>query len=66
MSEFNFKQFHIRSMNASSAEERATINQELKDLYASLSSEDQKEFNAQLQTFLVKDIIKKQSRGLLL
>lgn len=56
MSEFNFKQFHIRSMNASSAEERATINQELKDLYASLSSEDQKEFNAQLQTFLVKEM----------
>ncbi|WP_310589559.1 hypothetical protein [Flectobacillus longus] len=43
-------------MNASSAEERATINQELKDLYASLSPEDQKEFNAQLQTFLVKEM----------
>ncbi|WP_026997963.1 hypothetical protein [Flectobacillus major] len=56
MPEFNFKQYHIRSMNAGSAEERAAINQELKDFYASLSEEDQKSFNEQLQTFLVKEM----------
>ncbi len=43
-------------MNAGSAEERAAINQELKDFYASLSEEDQKSFNEQLQTFLVKEM----------
>ena len=54
--EFDFKRYHIRSMNAASAEERAEINQELKDLYASLSPEDQEQFNKQLQIFLTKEV----------
>lgn len=55
MPDFDFKRFHIRSMNAHSSEERAAINQELKDLYASLSEEDKIVFNAQLQKFLVTE-----------
>lgn len=55
MPQFDFKRFHIRSMNATDAE-RAAINQELKDLYNSLSEEEQKEFNAQLQHFLTKEV----------
>jgi hypothetical protein len=55
MPEFDFKRFHIRSMNATDAE-RARINQELKDLYNSLSEEDKKEFNTQLQHFLTKEV----------
>jgi hypothetical protein len=54
--DFNFKKYHTRSINASSAEERATINQELKDFYASLTKEEQNEFNAQLQTFLAREM----------
>lgn len=58
MPEFDFKRFHIRSMNAHSDEERLAINQELKDLYASLSEEDKKEFNTKLQTFLTTEVAK--------
>ncbi len=54
--DFNFKKYHTRSINASSAEERATINQELKDFYASLNKEEQHEFNTQLQTFLAREV----------
>ncbi|WP_229254335.1 hypothetical protein [Dyadobacter sp. NIV53] len=43
-------------MNAGSNEERAEINQELKDLYASLPEEDKLEFNIQLQKFLSKEV----------
>lgn len=53
---FNFKQYHTRSINASSSEERAAINQELKDFYASLIEEEQHEFNTQLQTFLAREV----------
>ena len=56
MPEFDFKRFHIRSMNAGSDEERAQINQELKDLYSSLSEEDKSIFNEQLQKFLAKEV----------
>ncbi|MCE7042273.1 hypothetical protein [Dyadobacter sp. CY312] len=56
MSEFDFKRYHIRSMNAGSDQERASINQELKDLYSSLSEEDKAEFNKQLQTFLTTQV----------
>jgi hypothetical protein len=52
--DFNFKKYHTRSINASSGEERAAINQELKDFYASLNKEEQHEFNLQLQTFLAR------------
>lgn len=56
MLNFDFKRFHIRSMNAGSEQERAAINQELKDLYASLSEDDKKVFNEQLQKFLTKEV----------
>lgn len=56
MPTFDFKRFHIRSMNAASAEERASINQELKDLYESLSETDKKIFNEELQHFLTKEV----------
>jgi hypothetical protein len=55
MADFDFKRFHIRSMNASD-EERAQINQELKNLYESLSQEEKKVFNEQLQAFLTKEV----------
>ena len=55
---FDFKRFHIRSMNAGSEEERAQINQELKDLYASLSEERKIDFNEQLQKFLTTEVVK--------
>lgn len=54
--DFNFKKYHTRSINASSDEERAIINQELKDFYASLNKEEQYEFNLQLQTFLAREV----------
>jgi hypothetical protein len=42
-------------MNAQSEEEKNSINQELKDVYASLSENDKDQFNIQLQKFLVKE-----------
>lgn len=56
MAIFDFKRFHIRSMNASSENERTQINQELKDLYSSISEEDKKDFNIQLQQFLAVEM----------
>lgn len=56
MPEFDFKRYHIRSMNAGSDEERAAINQELKDLYTSLSETEKVDFNEQLQTFLTTQV----------
>ncbi|MFC0184300.1 hypothetical protein SAMN04515674_102182 [Pseudarcicella hirudinis] len=56
MQEFNFKQYHLRSINAQSAEDRAAINQELKEFYASLTEEDKNAFNIQLQSFLAKEM----------
>lgn len=58
MATFDFKRFHIRSMNAGSDEERMQINQELKDLYASLPEEEKKHFNEQLQQFLTTEVSK--------
>jgi hypothetical protein len=52
---YDFKKYHLRSINAASDQERAAINQELKDLYASLSDTDKTIFNDQLQTFLTKE-----------
>jgi uncharacterized membrane protein len=54
--DFDFKKYHLRSINAETAEERATINQELKDLYATLSPEEQRAFNEGLQSFLAKEM----------
>ncbi len=56
MKNFNLKSFHVRGMNASTEAEKLAINQELKDLYDSLSDEDKKDFNEQLQTFLIKEM----------
>jgi hypothetical protein len=56
MPEFDFKRYHIRSINAATEEERSTINRELKDLYNSLSPKDQVEFNSQLQVFLAHEM----------
>ena len=56
MATYDFKKFHVRSINARTAEERAAINQELKDLYASLSTEEQEQFNLQLQKFLATEV----------
>ena len=54
--DFNFKKYYVRSINAASAEERAAINQELKNFYASLNVEEQEEFNKTLQTFLAREM----------
>lgn len=43
-------------MNAETEAEKLVVNQELKELYDSLSEEDKKDFNYQLQTFLVKEM----------
>ncbi len=55
MADYNFKKFHIRAINAATEEEKQAINQELKDLYASLSEEDKAVFNEQLQKFLIQE-----------
>lgn len=55
MSNFDFKSYHLRIINAQSEEEKIQINQELKDLYASLNDEQKNEFNLQLENFLIKE-----------
>lgn len=56
MPTFDFRRYHIRSINAASDAERVAINQELKDLYASLSDAEKDVFNQQLQLFLSKEV----------
>ena len=56
MPKYDFKRYHIRSMNAGSDQERAEINQELKDLYASLPDDEKKIFNEELQHFLTHEV----------
>lgn len=56
MKNFNLKAYHVRGMNAETEAEKLVINQELKELYDRLSEEDKKDFNEQLQTFLVKEM----------
>lgn len=56
MPTFDFKRYHLRSIHANDAEERATINQELKDLYETLSAEDKVIFNEELQHFLIHEM----------
>ena len=53
---YDFKAYHLRSIHAADDAERAAINQELKALYASLPDADKADFNAQLQTFLVREM----------
>lgn len=54
--DFDFKKYHVRSINTASAEERAAINQELKNFYTSLNVEEKEEFNKTLQTFLAREM----------
>ncbi|MFD2571226.1 hypothetical protein ACFSUS_11325 [Spirosoma soli] len=54
--QYDFRKFHYRSINAANDAERAAINQELKDLYASLPENEKDEFNRQLQAFLAKEM----------
>ena len=54
--QYDFRNYHYRSINAASDAERNAINQELKDLYASLPDEEKDEFNRQLQTFLAQEM----------
>jgi uncharacterized protein (DUF2267 family) len=61
MTQYDFRGYHYRSINAATDAERAAINQELKDLYASLPDEEKPEFNQQLQTFLAKEMGKLKS-----
>lgn len=56
MTTYDFRAYHVRSMNAATADERAAINAELKALYASLPDEEKDNFNRQLQTFLAKEV----------
>jgi hypothetical protein len=50
---FDFRKYHVRAINACDEAEKAAINQELKNLYDSLSETDKKVFNEELQKFLV-------------
>ena len=56
MTQYDFRSYHYRSINAANDAERAAINQELKDLYAALPDEEKEAFNQQLQTFLAKEM----------
>jgi hypothetical protein len=54
--DFDFKSYHIRAINASSEEEKLSINQELKDFYNSLTTEQKEAFNTELQRFLLVEM----------
>lgn len=55
MPDYNFRQYHYRSINAANEAERAAINQELKTLYDTLTEAEKAIFNAQLQQFLTTE-----------
>ena len=54
--EVDFKAYHLRGIHARTAEEKQLINQELKDLYDSLTDEDKRIFNLELQKFLATEM----------
>jgi len=56
MPDFDFRNYHYRSINAASDAERAAINQELKDLYTALPDEEKATFNQELQAFLAREM----------
>ncbi|MBC7568242.1 MAG: hypothetical protein H7319_00720 [Spirosoma sp.] len=56
MPQYDFRRYHIRSINAASDADRTAINQELKDLYEALPDADKTDFNQQLQAFLAKEM----------
>ncbi|MCR9063824.1 MAG: hypothetical protein NXI00_07650 [Cytophagales bacterium] len=53
---FDFKKYHVRAMNASSEEEKAEINKELKEFYEQLPEDQKAAFNEELQSFLIKEM----------
>jgi hypothetical protein len=52
---FDYKKYQMRAANAATNEEKLAINQELKDLYASFSANEKKEFDLGLEEFLKKE-----------
>jgi hypothetical protein len=54
--EFDFKSYHLRGIHAASEAEKRSINQELKDLYDSLTVEEKRIFNLELQKFLATEM----------
>lgn len=56
MNKFDFKKYHVKAMNAQNEEEKASINIELKEYYATLSEEDKTIFNEELQSFLIREM----------
>ncbi len=49
---YDFRKYHLRSIHAENDAERAAINQELKDIYASLDAAEQLKFNQELEAFV--------------
>lgn len=56
MNKFDLKKYHVKAMNAQNEEEKASINIELKEYYATLSEEDKTIFNEELQSFLIREM----------
>jgi len=54
--EFDFKSYHVRAINASTEEEKISINQELKDYYHSLPEHQKSIFNQELQRYLLVEM----------
>jgi hypothetical protein len=53
---FDFKSYHLRGIHAETEEEKRQINQELKNLYDSLTPEEKQRFNLELQIFLTTEV----------
>ena len=53
---FDFKSFHLRGIHTETEEEKRQINQELKNLYDSLTPEEKQRFNLELQTLLMTEV----------
>ncbi len=69
---FDYKSYQIKHANASTLAEKQALNQELKEIYASLNEEDKLIFNKGLTAFLAietnrlgsdYEAIKKQADG---
>jgi hypothetical protein len=54
--EIDFKSYHLRGIHATTDEEKRSINQELKILYDTLTEEDKRIFNLELQKFLATEM----------
>lgn len=53
---FDFKSYHLRGIHAETVEEKQVINQELKDFYNSLTADEKRLFNLELQKFLATEM----------